>query len=385
MKSILETALDAVVGALRIERTEQGITLHRTPADIDQVWDPAMAFVSTVPSGVSLDLLTDAAEIEIELGVTVVRVAGMAVSPAPCVDIVVDGTLVSSAQITDVTEMHVNMATLELRQVDGGPAVVGVSLPPSAGARRVEVWLPNSASTMLRDVRVPEGATAHPAPADRPRWVHHGSSISHCGEAPSPTGTWPALVAGTAGHALTNLGLAGQCQLDQPLARAIAATPADVISLKLGINIVNADSMRERAFVPAVHAFLDTVRAGHPHTPLLVVSPIFCPVAEDRPGPTVNNGSGKFVSVARPDDLAVGALTLRRIREVLEMIVAVRQGKGDTNLHFLHGTELFGEADAHLMPDDLHPNGEGYALMAERFHERVVVNGPFAKAKRSAT
>jgi hypothetical protein len=55
MKSILETALAAVVGALRIERTEAGITLHRTPADIDQVWDPAMAFVSTVPSGVSLD------------------------------------------------------------------------------------------------------------------------------------------------------------------------------------------------------------------------------------------------------------------------------------------------------------------------------------------
>jgi hypothetical protein len=82
-----------------------------------------------------------------------------------------------------------------------------VELPPS-GCPRVEVWLPNSASTMLRDVRVPEGATAHPAPADRPRWVHHGSSISHCGEAPSPTGTWPALIAARAGYSLTNLGLA---------------------------------------------------------------------------------------------------------------------------------------------------------------------------------
>jgi hypothetical protein len=377
MKSIIETALDAVVGALRIERGDAGVTLHRTPADIDQVWDPAMAFIGTVPSGVSLDLLTDADVIEVELGVTVLRVAGMTPSPPPCIDIVADGILVASTQITDVTEMHVNMATLELRFVEGGPAVVRVELPPSTGARRVQVWLPNSASTMLRDVRVPAAATASPAPADRPRWVHHGSSISHCAEAPSPTRTWPALVAAKAGYALTNLGLAGQCQLDQSLARAIATTPADLISLKLGINIVNADSMRERAFVPAVHAFLDTVRAGHPDTPLLVISPIFCPIVEDVPGPTLSDGAGKFVAIARPDNLNVGALTLRRIREILEMIVAVRQGKGDTNLHFLQGTELFGAADVHLMPDDLHPDGEGYALMADRFHDKVVVNGPF--------
>ena len=45
--------------------------------------------------------------------------------------------------------------------------------------------------------------------------------------------------------------------------------------------------MRRRAFTPAVHGFLDTIREGHPDTPLLVVSPILCPIHEDTPGPTM--------------------------------------------------------------------------------------------------
>jgi hypothetical protein len=41
-------------------------------------------------------------------------------------------------------------------------------------------------------------------------------------------------------------------------------TPADVISLKIGINLVNTDLLRLRAFTPAMHGFLDTIREGHP-------------------------------------------------------------------------------------------------------------------------
>ena len=65
----------------------------------------------------------------------------------------------------------------------------------------------------------------------------------------------------------------------------IASQPADLISLKLGINVVNGDTMRERTFVPAVHGFLDTIRERHPDVPVAVVTPIICPVAEDHPGP----------------------------------------------------------------------------------------------------
>ena len=53
-----------------------------------------------------------------------------------------------------------------------------------------------------------------------------------------------------------------------------------MITLELGINVVNGDTMRERAFVAAFHGFLDTIRDGHPKTPILITSPIICPIAE---------------------------------------------------------------------------------------------------------
>ncbi|WP_407812857.1 SGNH/GDSL hydrolase family protein, partial [Staphylococcus aureus] len=80
---------------------------------------------------------------------------------------------------------------------------------------------------------------------------------------------------------LINLGFSGSALLDQYVARAMRDTPADLISIKIGINLVNSDVMRLRAFTSAMHGFLDTVRDGHPVAPLLVVSPVYCPIHED--------------------------------------------------------------------------------------------------------
>ena len=94
--------------------------------------------------------------------------------------------------------------------------------------------------------------------------------------------------------------------LDPFTARAMRDTPADLISVKIGINLVNADLMRLRAFAPAVHGFLDTIREGHPTTPLLVVSPILCPIHEDTPGPAMpdfsqlSEGRLSFVATGDP-------------------------------------------------------------------------------------
>ena len=70
------------------------------------------------------------------------------------------------------------------------------------------------------------------------------------------------------------------------MARAIRDLPAHANSLEVGINIVNAASLIERSFLPAFHGFLDTVRDGHP-TPILIITPIICPSAENRPGSTL--------------------------------------------------------------------------------------------------
>ncbi len=140
--------------------------------------------------------------------------------------------------------------------------------------------------------------------------------------------SWPAVAAAQANLNLLNLGLGGNCQLDQFVARTIRDQPADLISLKLGINIVNMDSMRERTFTPAVHGFLDTIREGQADTPILIVSPIYCPSAETQPGPTLPDAQGKFVTFPGSDEIRAGCLTLTWIRKILSKVVASTPASG---------------------------------------------------------
>ena len=219
------------------------------------------------------------------------------------------------------------------------------------------------------------------APPDphRRRWVHYGSSISHCLEAERPTGVWPVVASRLAGVDLQSFGLAGQCQLDPFAARMIGQQPADLISLKLGINIVNADSIRERTFVPAVHGFLDQVRDGHPDAPLVVITPITCPVAEDHPGPTGygRDRAGRGHRTARGP--GVGRPHAPAHPGAEAEIVAARQAAGDAKLHLLQGPDLFGPDDVGDLPDGLHPSPAGYQRIGERFHALAFQDGgPFA-------
>jgi hypothetical protein len=224
---------------------------------------------------------------------------------------------------------------------------------------------------------------ASPAAPSRPRWVHHGSSISHCVEALTPTTTWPAIVALGADVDLLDLGLGGSCHLDQYVARTIRDEPADFISLKVGVNVINFDSMRERAFRPALHGFLDTVRDGHPTTPMVVASLIIFPIAEDTPGPTVTDGASGWRTVDASRESRMGSMTARRCREIIAETVAQRRDAGDRNLHYLDGLALFGPDDVGDLPDGLHPNPRGYARIGDRFLAAAFgADGPFSPARR---
>ncbi|MET8121116.1 SGNH/GDSL hydrolase family protein [Micromonospora sp. NPDC005291] len=244
----------------------------------------------------------------------------------------------------------------------------------------VEIWLPHNEHTELVALR--SDAPVEPVP-DRGRrvWLHHGSSISQGSNATSPTATWPVVAASLGDVDLVNLGFGGSALLDPFTARTMRDTRADLISVKIGINLVNADLMRLRAFTPAVHGFLDTIREGHPTTPLLVVSAIYCPIHEDTPGPgafdlaALGTGQVRFRATGDPAERASGKLTLRVIRDELARITAQRAAD-DPNLHHLDGLDLYGELP---LPDQLHPDTATHRRIAERFAKRVFsAAGPFA-------
>ena len=228
--------------------------------------------------------------------------------------------------------------------------------------KEIEIWLPAGAMVELRSIAADSEILA-PTPSNKKKWVHYGSSISQCAETDRPLDIWSVHASRLLGLDIKNLGLAGEAHVDGFVARTIAATPADFISLKLGINVVNGDSMRERTFIPAIHNFLDIIREKKPTTPILLISPIHCPFHEVNPGPTLIGDAG-LTSMERPQALAAGALNLPKIRGILEEIVRERN---DENLYFMSGLELFHEGDVDLMPDLLHPNSAGYRLMGERF------------------
>ncbi|MET8804351.1 GDSL-type esterase/lipase family protein [Streptomyces sp. NPDC004546] len=376
---------ELVRGALDLERTDRGLLPHRLPARARaQCADPQLAMAESQPSGVRLVFRTRATTVELDTLPTKRVYVGAPPRPDGVYDLLVDGRPAGSGRVAGGNTLTIDMTAGTAEHRPGPVGTVRFSGLPDT-AKVVEIWLPHNETTELVALRTDAPVAAVPHHG-RKVWLHHGSSISHGSDAASPTSTWPALAASLGGAELINLGLGGSALLDPFTARALRDTPADLISVKLGINVVNADLMRLRAFGPAVHGFLDTVREGHPDTPLLVVSPILCPIHEDTPGPSLPDFAGlsegrlRFRAAGDPAEKASGKLTLGVVREELARIVRDRAAE-DPRLHYLDGRELYGEADFGELPlpDGLHPDAAAHRRIGERFAALAFgPGGPFA-------
>ncbi|MET4923271.1 SGNH/GDSL hydrolase family protein [Streptomyces sp. PSRA5] len=366
-------SIDLLRGALELEHTAQGVLPHRLPAWARaQNTDPQLAMAEAQPAAVRLVFRTRATTVELDTLPTKREYVGAPPRPDGVYDLLVDGRLTAQGTVPGGNTLTIDMTAGTAEQRPGPPGTLRFGELPD-GEKDVEIWLPHNETTELVALRT--DAPVEPV-ADRGRavWLHHGSSISHGSDAASPTTTWPAFAASLGGVELINLGFGGSALLDPFTARTMRDTPADLISVKIGINLVNTDLMRLRAFTPAVHGFLDTIREGHPTAPLLVVSPAYCRIHEDTPGPSAPDFSGisegrlRFLAAGDPAERASGKLTLNVIRDELARIVKQRAAE-DPNLHYLDGRELYGEADyAELpLPDELHPDAPTHRRMGERF------------------
>ena len=371
-------------GAPVLDRTPHGLRPQRLPQwALDQAHDDRLTIAARQPAGVRLVFRTAATAVELDVLATKLVYTGTPPRPRGRYDLLLDGQLAGSAGADQGATITIDMATGDATHRQGSVDTLRFDGLPGC-PKNVQIWLPHNEITEIAAIRA-DAAIEPAGPSDGPVWLHHGSSISHGSNADGPSATWPALAALATGADLTNLGFSGNAVVDPFVARVLRDSPADVISLKLGINVVGGDVMRLRAFGPAVHGFLDTVREGHPDTPLLVVSPIHCPIHEDTPGPgsfdreALRAGRVRFVATGDPAERAAGKLTLRVIRDELARIVEERRRTDPALLH-LDGLELYGEADAAELPlpDDLHPDTAAHRRIAERFTRLVFGDGgPF--------
>jgi lysophospholipase L1-like esterase len=311
-------------GAVSVQHTAEWAAPWRIPYQDQALFPPErLRERFQMPSGVRLAFYSDTT-----------RVAGTLADPfldtAP-VDLCCDGTFVGSVPLADRDGFC----------FDGLPR----------GDKLIELWLPQFGWFRLRGLELSDGATLRLYEDPRPKWVNYGSSISQCRGAESPWQTWPAIVARTLGLNLTNLGVGGECHLDVMVARMIRDRPADLVTLNFGINVQGGASLSGRTFRPAIIGFVITVREKHPDIPIVVRSPIVSPPREDTPN-------------------AVG-LTLEMMRHEVQAAVETLQTYGDDNLHYVDGLHVLGAEHVHLLPDELHPNAEGYKVMG-RNYARVI-------------
>ena len=330
-------------GALDVVSTPLGVAPRRLPRWTgSRISDAFLAFDVEACAGVRLRFRTRSTSVSLTLRCNALQLDELEFAAA--IDLLVDGEFVERREVTEVG--RIRFAESRGASTTEG-LVVTVNYEGLGDAdKEIELWLPHTATCELIALETSQPVRA--TDARRTRWVHYGSSISHCLEAPGPTDTWPARVALARRLDLVDLGFAGQAVLDPFVARAIRDTQADVISLKLGINIVGGQLMRERTFRSAVDGFLDLIRQGHPTTPVLVVSAIHSPRYETC-------------------GLA-GELSLARSRDILADVVEARIEEGE-DTRYLDGQLLLGADEAEDLPDGLHPSPAAYLRMAGRFME----------------
>ncbi|MGM7774631.1 SGNH/GDSL hydrolase family protein [Arthrobacter sp. KNU-44] len=357
----------AIRGALNVQESPSGTNILRLPAWTRAQYGDSGLFIdhaSSQLSGVRLEFQTEARWIELELTFTRLSLewAGLPMRAAVVSVATEDGF--EQDQFFDEGDIIQTSPDFTTERVTGHRSIVRFHLPPTERTRKVTLWLPHNSAAELHELRADR--ELHAAVPSGPRWIHYGSSISQASEAATPLSTWPVIAARRLGLDLLNLGLAGSAHLDQFAARTIRDGTAELITLKLGINVVNGATLRSRTFTPAVHGFLDTIRDGHPDTPIVMMSPVLCPAHEETPGPTTMDSHG----IARASDLprtpGDGQLTLQDIRAALAAIFDSRSAT-DPKLFFMDGTQLFGAGDVQHLPDGLHPDAAGNRLMGERF------------------
>jgi lysophospholipase L1-like esterase len=194
-------------------------------------------------------------------------------------------------------------------------------------------------------------ALLQPAVRNVPVVLFHGDSITHGHGVTSPRETWVWQTCEMANCQPLNLGFGGSAWTDIPVADYIASrNDWNVLVLMLGTNSFGGRNSAGMAETLAQYrdkygAFLDAVRAKHPSSPILCITPIL--TREDISRQRNKTGDS-------PQDY----------RNSIQQLVELRQQR-DHNLYFIDGLRLVNDPLYLMVIDQVHPNEAGSLKMAE--------------------
>ena len=140
---------------------------------------------------------------------------------------------------------------------------------------------------------------------------------------------------------LCNFGYAGSSRTDTAAAMRLADTPAEIVSISIGANTWSRFPHTPSLCAEEMRAMLTLVRAGHPNAPIVILSPLVRPDAEDTP-----NRLGS---------------TLTELRIAIEEAVRERMISGDVRLHLVEGSTVVDVSD---LADGRYPGDDGHIRIA---------------------
>lgn len=286
------------------------------PADADHLPGDMWA-AAAIPAMVRLELVGDAPEIVLRYRTSTADL-GYRGDGAGCSFVVLRGG-------HRVAEVPAELGEAEVRLPLGGD--------PS---QTVTVHLPEGMRPVVLELR-PTSGRVQPAPR-QPRCLVVGDAVAQGWVASSPPSSWPAILGRKLGLDIVNLACAGTARLETVVATRLAGIPAELLVIAVGTGAWSRPPRTAAAMAEEVRSFLEIVRAGHPATPIVVLSPTLRPSAEDTP-----NLLGATLSALR--------------RAVEDAVVAL----GDERTVLVPGAALLGPDD---LADGVYPGDEGHRRIA---------------------
>lgn len=326
-KSIDATPIE--VSGLPWYRESKGELRRFAPRHKESI-PPAVWSLSASPSGGRIRFRTDSNRIVLRLEYpSPPNMANMHAFGQTGVDLYLDG-LYWGTVVADKDSKPGHTAERVIFQLDRQPR----------REREVTLYLPLYKPVKFAEFGIEAGARlAPPRPfAVAQPVVFYGTSITQGGCASRPGLSYTAMLGRHLDLDFVNLGFSGNGKGEPGVAQAVAEIDASCFVLDFALNNLTVASVRE-----VYDPFIAILRAKHPSTPIIALTPIYMP-------------RERLIPENREAELMRG-----HIREV----VARRVAAGDRRLHLVEGTALIGPADLEGFVDGAHPNDLGFQRMAE--------------------
>lgn len=310
---------------------ENNGALIRLPLTLQKVVRPEVWSLAQSPSGGRIRFRTDSARLAIRLEYpSAPNMANMHAFGQTGVDAYVDGVYMSTA-VADKDSGKGKVVEKEYFNFSGRPPT----------SREITLYLPLYKGVKVLGIGVEDNAKitaarkfALPAPA-----VFYGTSITQGGCASRSGLSYQAILGRLLNIDFVNLGFSGNGMGEPEMAAAVADIPASCYVLDFAQNNRTLESV-SKVYGP----FLDIVRAKHPDTPIVAITPIYA---------------------AREAYADPSTSAIEKMRGHIRLVVSQRIASGDRHLQLIEGTDLLGPSQGDGLVDGTHPNDLGFQWMAD--------------------